>query len=73
MWEEIFSQATANGIWAVLFVALLFFILQDSAKREKKYQETISKLNQHLDCVEDIKDEIKEIRTTLVKREKAKE
>ena len=68
MWEEIFSQATANGIWAVLFVALLFFILQDSAKREKKYQETISKLNQHLDCVEDIRDEIKDIRTSLIKK-----
>lgn len=68
MWEEIFSQATANGIWAMLFVGLLFFILSDSARREKKYQETIAKLNTHLDCVEDIKDEIKEIRTSLIKK-----
>ncbi len=68
MWEEIFSQALTNGIWAVLFVGLLIFQLQDSAKREKKYQDTISKLNQHLDAVEDIKDEIKEIRSSLVKK-----
>jgi hypothetical protein len=68
MWEEIFNQATTNGIWAVLFVGLLFFILTDSAKREKKYQETIAKLNSHLDCVEDIRDEIKEIRTSLIKK-----
>ena len=68
MWEEIFSQALTNGIWAVLFVGLLIFQLQDSAKREKKYQDTISKLNQHLDTVEDIKDEIKEIRSSLIKK-----
>lgn len=68
MWEEIFNQALANGIWAVLFVSLLVYQLKDSAKREKKYQDTISKLNQHLDIVEDIKDEIKEIRSTLLKK-----
>ncbi len=68
MWEEILNQALANGIWAVLFVSLLVYQLKDSAKREKKYQDTISKLNQHLDIVEDIKDEIKEIRSTLLKK-----
>ncbi len=72
MWEEIFNQATTTGIWAMLFVGLLFFILTDSAKREKKYQETIAKLNNHLDCVEDIRDEIKEIRTSLIKKGGAK-
>lgn len=62
MWEEVFKLAISNGIWAVMFVGLLIFQLKDSAKREKKYQDTISKLNQHLDIVEDIKEEIKEIR-----------
>jgi len=62
MWEEVFKLALSNGIWAVLFVGLLIFQLKDSAKREKKYQDTISKLNQHLDVVEDIKEELKEIR-----------
>lgn len=68
MWEEIFKLALSNGIWAVLFVALLFYQLKDSAKREKKYQDTISKLNEHLDAVEDIKSEIKEIRSVILKR-----
>lgn len=68
MWEEIFKLALSNGIWAVLFVALLFYQLKDSAKREKKYQDTISKLNEHLDVVEDIKSEIKEIRSVILKR-----
>ena len=65
MWEEIFKLALSNGIWAVLFVSLLVYQLKDSAKREKKYQDTISKLNQHLDAVEDIKEELKEIRNRM--------
>ncbi len=72
MWDEIFKLALSNGIWAVLFVALLVFQLKDSAKREKKYQETIAKLNSHLDCVEDIKEEIKEIRCAILKGAKNK-
>ena len=67
MWEEIFKLALSNGIWAVMFVGLLIFQLKDSAKRERKYQETISKLNQHLDTVEDIKEELKEIRQIIHK------
>lgn len=67
MWEEIFKLALSNGIWAVLFVSLLIYQLKDSAKREKKYQETIVKLNQHLDAVEDIKEELKEIRNKIIK------
>lgn len=72
MWEEIFKLALSNGIWAVLFVGLLVYQLKDSAKREKKYQETIVKLNSHLDAVEDIKEEIKEIRCAILKGVKGK-
>lgn len=66
MWQEIFEQALTNGIWSALFVGLLIFQLKDSSKREKKYQETIQKLNTHLDIVEDIKEEIKEIRSAVL-------
>jgi hypothetical protein len=61
MWEEIFKLALANGLWAVLFVVLLVYQLRDSASREKKYQQTICKLNEHLDIVEDIREEVKNI------------
>jgi len=67
MWEEVFKLALSNGIWAVMFVGLLIFQLKDSAKREKKYQDTIAKLNQHLDTVQDIKEELKEIRQIIRK------
>ena len=45
MWEQIFNLALNNGLWAVLFLALLIYQLKDSRAREKKYQETITELN----------------------------
>lgn len=66
MWEKIMELALTNGVWSALFVGLLIFQLKDSAKREKKYQETIQKLNAHLDAVQDIKEEIKEIRSAVL-------
>ena len=66
VWEEILELALTNGIWSALFVGLLIFQLKDSAKREKKYQETIQKLSTHLDVVNDIKEEIKEIRSEIL-------
>ena len=67
MWDKIVELALTNGIWSALFVGLLIYQLKDSSRREKKYQETIQKLNSHLDAVEDIKEEIKEIRTAVLK------
>ena len=66
MWEKIMELALTNGVWSALFVGLLIYQLKDSSKREKKYQETIQKLNTHLDTVEDIKEEIKELRSAVL-------
>ncbi|MGN1227694.1 MAG: BhlA/UviB family holin-like peptide, partial [Christensenellales bacterium] len=52
MWEELIKMAVSNGIWAVLFLALLVYQLKDSAIRETKYQQTISSLTDKLDIVE---------------------
>lgn len=49
-----------------MFLGLLVFQLKDSSKREKKYQETIAKLNEHLGAVSDIKEEVKEIRQAVM-------
>lgn len=64
--EDIISLAVSNGIFAVLFVFLLFYQLKDSGKREKKYQQTIEKLSAHLDVVEDIKENITEIKNVII-------
>ncbi len=61
MWEEILSLAVGNGLWAVLFCALLFYELKDSRKRESKYVETIDALDNKLGIVNDIKNDTEEI------------
>lgn len=67
MWEEVLQIAISNGIWAVLFVALLIYQLKDSAQRELKYQQTIEILTQKYKVVEDIKEDIEEIKTSIIK------
>lgn len=66
IFEEIMGLAISNGLFAVLFVFLLFYVLKDSAKRERKYQETIGTLSKHLEIVKDIKDDVYEIKNVVV-------
>ncbi len=65
MWEKIFNLAISNGIWAVLFLALLVFQLNDSKKRETKYQQTIETLGRSLEVVNDVKEDVEEIKHQL--------
>lgn len=65
MWEKIVNLAISNGLFAVLFLGLLIYLLKDSSKREKKYQQTIEALNKHLDVVEDIEKNVEEIKTEV--------
>jgi len=62
MWQEIFSAALSNGILSGLFVALLIYVLRDTAKREQKYQEIeqesrsiIARLTEGLRVVSELK------------------
>ena len=67
IWNKILEVAAANGLWALLFVGLLVFDLQDSRRRESKYQDTISALTRDLDALQDVETEVKEIKTVLVR------
>lgn len=60
--NEILKSALSQGIWAVLSVFLLFYILKAQEKRdqkqderEKNYQEIISKITDKLAIVEVVK------------------
>lgn len=64
--EQIITMAIGNGIFAVLFVFLLFYQLKDSAKREKKYQDTINSLSKSIEVVTDIKENVIEIKNLVV-------
>ena len=70
MWEKIVDLAVTNGIWAVLFLGLLIYLLKDSRAREAKYQDTIKDLNRSLEIVHDIKEDITEIKRTISKGNK---
>ena len=65
MWEQIIEYAAANGIWAMLFLALLIYQLKDSKKREEKYTATITSLTEGLSALEGIKQDIKSIIDTI--------
>lgn len=73
MWQEIFQMAISNGIWSALFVGLLIYQLKDSGKREKKYQDTIKELSEHLGVVEDIKKDIKEVKKLILNKKLKRE
>lgn len=65
--QELINIIISNGIFATLFVALLFYQLKDSSQREKRYIATIEKLSKHLDTVEDIKEDLSEIKVVILK------
>ena len=72
MWNDIFNIAISNGIFAALFVALLIYELKDSRKREAKYQNTIDNLSNKLNTVDEIKQDVTEIKACLKKTPRRK-
>ncbi|MCR4725818.1 MAG: hypothetical protein K5753_01200 [Clostridia bacterium] len=65
MWEQLVDYMASNGVWALLFLALLVYQLQDSKRREEKYTSTITSLTQGLNALEGIKQDIKNIIQTI--------
>ncbi len=61
-WTELVKIVVSNGIFAMLFVFLFFYQLKDSAKREDSYRETIEQLTSHLEVIEQVKEEIGELK-----------
>lgn len=67
MWNEVFSSVITNGIFATLFVGLLVYELKDSRNRETKYQNTIECLSTKLNTVDEIKEDVTEIKEHINK------
>lgn len=61
MEQEVLKMAASQGLWAVLFVALLFWVLRENAKREANYQDLLQDLTKKLGILEDVKDEVGKI------------
>lgn len=74
MENEIIEAALSQGIWAVLSVFLLFYIIRTQEKRdekqndrEQKYQELLGQLAEKLNIVQEIKTDISEIKKAIKK------
>ncbi len=65
IWNEIVSIVVSNGVFAILFVWLFLYMLKDSRNRETKYQQTIEQLTTHLQTLEEVKDDLTEIKGLL--------
>lgn len=72
MENEIIKMASSQGIWAVLSIALIFYILKTQEKRdskqeerEKNYQTIISKLTEKFHIIEEVKKDVEEIKESI--------
>ncbi len=71
---EILKIAMSQGIWAVLSIFLIFYILKAQEKRdekqeerEKNYQEIIAKITDKLSIMEDVKKDVEDIKQHVIK------
>ncbi len=74
MEKEILTQAVSQGIWAVLSIFLLFYILKAQEKRDQKqeerennYQNIISQLTDKLEIVDEVKKDVEDIKQYIMK------
>ncbi|WP_430408067.1 BhlA/UviB family holin-like peptide, partial [Intestinibacter bartlettii] len=51
MENQLVQIATSQGIWAVLSVFLIFYILKAQEKREENYQKMIFELTEELKII----------------------
>lgn len=65
MEQEIIKAALGNGLWAALFVVMLFYVLRTSGEREKKLTEALNKLAEQFGVLEDVKDGVSRIERRL--------
>lgn len=62
MESEVFKIIATQGVFAVLFCYLLFYVLKENSKREDNYQGIIKELTEILPVIkEDVEDIKKKI------------
>lgn len=62
--QEVIKIAATQGLWAVLFVALLFWVLRENAKREGSYQKLLSELTEKFGVLEGVRADVSEVKQT---------
>ena len=66
VWRMVLSFVSNSGIWALLFVVLLIVLITTNGQREEKYQSIIEALSRSLKKVEEIKEDVEDIKFTMV-------
>lgn len=67
--ERFFDRIFKEGVWAVLFVGLLLYVMHDSREREIKYQETIKILSATLATdIKNINTELNDLKNLINRR-----
>ncbi|AJF29673.1 UviB-like protein [Clostridium botulinum] len=65
--DELIKVALRQGLGYGLFVFLLLYVLKTTGDRETKYQELLDKMADNFNVVEDIKEDVKEIKNKIEK------
>lgn len=67
MEKELLTQVIGQGAFACLFVWLLWDTRKESREREEKLTTLINKLADKLNVVEDIKEDLEDLKNKLFK------
>ena len=70
METTVMNVAVSHGIWAVLAVFLLVYIVKSNEKREKNYQSVIEKLTEKLEILHQVQSDLSEIKENLFGKHK---
>ena len=65
MESELIKVMTNQGAWALLFLFMLIYVLKTTGEREKRYQGLLDTLAEKFNVVENIEDDVKEIKNKL--------
>ncbi|EES50726.1 BhlA/UviB family holin-like peptide [Clostridium botulinum] len=63
--DEIMKMALSQGLGYALFVFLLLYVLKTTGNRENRYQDLLDTLAEKFNVVEDIKEDVKEIKSKI--------
>lgn len=63
--DELMKVAIGQGLGYALFVFLLIYVLKTTGEREKRYQDLLDALAEKFNVVEDIKGDVKEIKSEM--------
>ncbi|EDS79104.1 BhlA/UviB family holin-like peptide (plasmid) [Clostridium perfringens] len=67
MEKEIITQIATNGAFAALFIWLLYDTRKEARERENKLNNLIDKLADKFNLVEDLKEDIEDIKNHIFK------